>query len=253
MLWLRSFVCDADSYTSSSSESARPANRDTPSRMNRHFSSTLAPGTRLVVAIAPEFTIGFVRPSSLCSIAVSELNGRPVPLTPTRSRSSSGAEDVADEGEDERLDHAHDRELVLRRRPTRPRRRSCSRRRSRTGRGHARQRRIHGGRLPFSVRAVALVRLGDEVGDELPARQRPSRRSGRAEHGDEEHGHETEETASGGRPSFRALTASAPAAADPVSARSCCASRLRSGGERDESSAGGSHVVKRASAAGRGR
>ena len=31
--------------------------------MNFHFASRVAPGTRLVVAIAPEFTIGFVRPS----------------------------------------------------------------------------------------------------------------------------------------------------------------------------------------------
>ena len=35
------------------------------------------PGTRLVVAIAPGLTIGLVRPSALCSIAASELNGLP--------------------------------------------------------------------------------------------------------------------------------------------------------------------------------
>ena len=42
------------------------------------------------MAIAPALTIGFVRPSALRSTAASELNGRPVPLTPTRSRSVSG-------------------------------------------------------------------------------------------------------------------------------------------------------------------
>ena len=41
-----------------------------------------------MVAIAPEFTIGLVRPSPLCSIAPSELNGRPVALTePPRASS----------------------------------------------------------------------------------------------------------------------------------------------------------------------
>ncbi len=43
-----------------------------------------------MVAIAPGFTIGFVRPSSLCSIASSELNGSPVALTPTALRTASG-------------------------------------------------------------------------------------------------------------------------------------------------------------------
>ena len=42
------------------------------------------------MAIAPALTIGFVRPSALRSTAASELNGRPVALTPTRSRTSSG-------------------------------------------------------------------------------------------------------------------------------------------------------------------
>ncbi len=48
------------------------------------------PGIRLVVAIAPEFTIGFVRPSPLRSTASSELNGRPVLFTPSFSRAASG-------------------------------------------------------------------------------------------------------------------------------------------------------------------
>ena len=58
--------------------------------MNRHCSSTVEPGARLVAAIAPGLTIGLVRPSPLRSIASSELNGRPVALTPTRRRAASG-------------------------------------------------------------------------------------------------------------------------------------------------------------------
>jgi hypothetical protein len=54
--------------------------------MNRHLSSTVLPGTRLVVAIAPAFTIGLVRPSGLRSIAAIELNGSPVALAPSCSR-----------------------------------------------------------------------------------------------------------------------------------------------------------------------
>jgi hypothetical protein len=50
----------------------------------------VAPGTRLVVVIAPELTIGLVRPWLPCSIAVSELNGKPVALTPILRLSSSG-------------------------------------------------------------------------------------------------------------------------------------------------------------------
>ena len=39
--------------------------------------------------MAPELTIGFVRPSSLRSTAASELNGSPVALTPNRPRVAS--------------------------------------------------------------------------------------------------------------------------------------------------------------------
>src|SRR5262245_3815203 len=58
--------------------------------MNRHLSSALLPGTRLVAAIAPAFTIGFVLPSRLRSMAAKELNGRPVLLTPSLSLAASG-------------------------------------------------------------------------------------------------------------------------------------------------------------------
>ena len=57
--------------------------------MNCHFSSRFAPGTRLVVAIAPEFTIGLVRPSSPRSMPSTELKARPVAFTPTLSRTTS--------------------------------------------------------------------------------------------------------------------------------------------------------------------
>jgi hypothetical protein len=43
-----------------------------------------------VVAIAPAFTIGLVRPPSPRSTAASELKASPVAFTPTRRRTSSG-------------------------------------------------------------------------------------------------------------------------------------------------------------------
>jgi hypothetical protein len=78
MLWVPKFVIDADAYTSSHSGSWRPAKRAKPSRMNRHLASRERPGVRLVVAIAPAFTMGFVRPSGLCSMLATELKVRPV-------------------------------------------------------------------------------------------------------------------------------------------------------------------------------
>ena len=66
------------------------------------------------MAIAPELTIGFVRPSALRSTAASELNGSPGAVdADAASRASSAPEPLADEREHERLGHAHDRELVL--------------------------------------------------------------------------------------------------------------------------------------------
>ena len=49
---------------------------------------TPSPGARLVVAIAPEFTIGFVIPAP-ASIAASELNGCPVASAPSSSTARS--------------------------------------------------------------------------------------------------------------------------------------------------------------------
>jgi hypothetical protein len=49
--------------------------------MNCHLASALPPGARLVVAIAPALTMGFMVRSWLSSIAITELNGRPVLLT----------------------------------------------------------------------------------------------------------------------------------------------------------------------------
>jgi hypothetical protein len=54
--------------------------------MNRHFSAKFSPGAKLVVAIAPEFTMGLVRPSSPRSTPSTELKARPVALTPIFSR-----------------------------------------------------------------------------------------------------------------------------------------------------------------------
>jgi hypothetical protein len=50
---------------------------------------TRAARARLVVAIAPAFTIGLVRPSRLRSTAASELNGSPVAFTPSRRLAAS--------------------------------------------------------------------------------------------------------------------------------------------------------------------
>ena len=57
--------------------------------MNCHRASLVSPGTRLVVAIAPAFTIGLVRPSALRSTAASELNGSPVLFAPIFARAAS--------------------------------------------------------------------------------------------------------------------------------------------------------------------
>src|SRR6516165_6912598 len=58
--------------------------------MKSHFASADAPGARLVVAIAPAFTIGLVRPSPLRSTAASELKGKPVAFAPSFWRACSG-------------------------------------------------------------------------------------------------------------------------------------------------------------------
>ena len=81
--------------------------------MNRHCSSTVEPGARLVVAIAPELTIGLVRPSPLRSIAVERVErqaGRVDAEAPARGLR---AQNLADEREHERLRHAHDRERMI--------------------------------------------------------------------------------------------------------------------------------------------
>ena len=108
MLWLRKLVSDAEAYTSSLSGSVRPANRDRPSWMNFHLASAVAPGTRLVVAIAPEFTIGFVRPSAPRSIALERVERQPGGVHPDLLADLLGAEGLTDQGEHERLGDAHD-------------------------------------------------------------------------------------------------------------------------------------------------
>ena len=57
--------------------------------MKAHCSSAVAPGTRLVVAMAPALTMGFMVRSSLSSMAITELKARPVALTPSFSRAAS--------------------------------------------------------------------------------------------------------------------------------------------------------------------
>jgi hypothetical protein len=51
--------------------------------MNAHFAALLSPGTRLVAAMAPAFTIGFDRPSALRSTEARESNASPVAFTPS--------------------------------------------------------------------------------------------------------------------------------------------------------------------------
>ena len=72
-----------------------------------------APGTRLVVAIAPAFTIGFVRPSGLRSIPASELNGISGGVRTELRARRVRADQLANQREHKRLRHAHDREFVL--------------------------------------------------------------------------------------------------------------------------------------------
>ena len=57
--------------------------------MKAHFASAVSPGARLVVAIAPALTIGFIVGCGFNSIAITELKGSPVLLTPIRSRAGS--------------------------------------------------------------------------------------------------------------------------------------------------------------------
>ena len=77
--------------------------------MNCHLASAVVPGARLAAAIAPAFTIGFVVPSLVRSIATSELNGKPVLFTP----SFFFAHGLANQGEHERFGHALDREFII--------------------------------------------------------------------------------------------------------------------------------------------
>jgi len=58
--------------------------------MKFHLWAAVDQGTRLVVAMVPAFTIGFVRPSGLRSTPASELNGNPVAFAPSFARAASG-------------------------------------------------------------------------------------------------------------------------------------------------------------------
>ena len=89
MPWLRMFELASDAYTSSLMLSVRPAKRESPSRIRSNFCSAVVPGTRLVVAIAPALTSGFIVRSSFSSTAISELNGKPVLFTPRWCRADS--------------------------------------------------------------------------------------------------------------------------------------------------------------------
>ena len=64
--------------------------------------------------MAPELTIGFVRPSALTSTAASELKAIPVALAPTRERTASQPIVWQTSASRKRFGYAHDREWVLR-------------------------------------------------------------------------------------------------------------------------------------------
>jgi hypothetical protein len=88
--------------------------------MNRHLAAAVSPGTRLVVAMAPALTMGFMVRSALSSIAMTELNGRPVAFTPIFSRAGLRPDRLADQREDEGLGDALDGEGWPRRRSRGP-------------------------------------------------------------------------------------------------------------------------------------
>src|SRR3954451_15076201 len=90
MARLTELVAEAEAKMSSSIDSVRPAKRDKPSWRNRHFAWVSAPGAMLAVAIAPGLTIGLVRPCGRSSIAATELNFRPVALSPTNRATVAG-------------------------------------------------------------------------------------------------------------------------------------------------------------------
>ena len=175
MARLTAFVAEADAKISSAIESERPANRDSPSCRNRHLASVVAPGVMLVVAIAPGLTIGFVLPSGWSSMAESALNRRPVALAPTNSSTGGRRVDGAHEGEQERLGHAHDRELDVG--VTRLDRRPVD-----AGDAdpellgiHGGQGRVDLGQLAGGVLPEAPVRPFDQVADPLARSEMPCR------------------------------------------------------------------------------
>ena len=109
MLRLRMLVSSADAVdVVGEREAAAGEAGETVAQAAATCRSRVLPGSRLVVAIAPEFTIGFVLPSLLRSTAASESNGSPVPSTPTRLAHLLGTERLAHEREHERLRDAHD-------------------------------------------------------------------------------------------------------------------------------------------------
>ena len=64
-------------------------------------------------AIAPAFTIEFVRPSEVRSMPATELNAKPVAFAPSFLRASSAHQQLANQCKQERLRHTHDREFVV--------------------------------------------------------------------------------------------------------------------------------------------
>ena len=130
--------------------------------MNFHFASVVAPGTRLVVAIAPAFTIGLVRPVDAAFDRRERVERQPGGVGADLRAKLLGAELLAHQREHERLRHAHDREFVLgvadaedvAARPDHADAEQIAR--------HPRQRRVDVRVLALGVRLEALVGLGHQ-------------------------------------------------------------------------------------------
>ena len=135
--------------------------------MKRHFSSASAPGTRLVTAIAPGFTIGLVRPSPLRSTAVDRVERQPGGVHADQPPQLLPAELLADEGVDERLRDAHDRQLRLDVADGVEAAADAGDADPEESFRHLRQRRVDLRERSLVVRPVALVRLDDDSPDEV--------------------------------------------------------------------------------------
>ena len=113
--WLRWFVCRRGRVHLLVERELRPAKRESPAWMNVHSRRATRPATRLVVAIAPGLTIGFVRPSALRSTAATRVERQAGGVDADACPRLLGAERLSQtRANTNGLDDAHDRELDVR-------------------------------------------------------------------------------------------------------------------------------------------